>query len=149
MALTQRLGLASLLSVLAFACAGEVDDPEKVPHPPGGGNGSGTTGGASAGGSTSTSTGSTPSTAAGTPGQTGGASNGGNASTGGSPSLENGGPRLRLLTRPEYTNSITYLLGAISAALELPPGGGENGHLTAVEAGEGLINSSQVAVSVH
>jgi hypothetical protein len=145
MALTHRVGLASLLSVLAFACTGEVDDPGIVNPPPGGGNGSGTTGGASAVGG-STSTGSTASTAGGS-GQTGGASNsGGNATTGGAPSLANGGPRLRMLTRAEYTNSITYLVGAISAPLELPPDGEEKGGLTAVEAGKGTINSSSVAL---
>jgi hypothetical protein len=51
-----------------------------------------------------------------------------------------------MLTRSEYTNSITYLLGTISAALELPPDGEENGKLAAVEAGKGTINSSSVAL---
>ena len=147
MALTQRVGLASLLSVFAFACSAEVDNPGTVNQPPGGGSGNGTaSGGSSAGGSTST-TGATASTAGGS-GQTGGAAavNGGNASTGGSPSLANGGPRLRMLTRPEYTNSVTYLLGTINAALELPPDGEQTGHLAAVDAGKGTINSSSVAL---
>jgi hypothetical protein len=50
---------------------------------------------------------------------------GGTSSTGGSGgtsgvNLSNGGPKLRVLTQAEYTNSITDLLGAIKAPLVLP-----------------------------
>jgi hypothetical protein len=60
----------------------------------------------------------------GSPGQTGGSTNAG-AGTGpgggaGPVNLKDGGPKLRVLTQAEYTNSLTYLLGAIGAPLKLP-----------------------------
>jgi hypothetical protein len=59
-------------------------------------------------------------------GQTsGGANSGAGSSAGGGTSvpvdLSKGGPKLRVLTQLEYTNSVTDLLGPISAKLDLPP----------------------------
>jgi hypothetical protein len=90
-----------------------------------------------------TSSGATSSNTGGT-GQTG--PNNGGASVGGAGQPENGGPRLRILTKPEYINSITYLLGTINAALELPADSDEVGGLAAVGAGVGTINATSVAL---
>jgi hypothetical protein len=64
-----------------------------------------------------------PNAAAGGPGQT----DGGTTSTGGSggganmpKDLSKGGPKLRILTRAEYQNAVSDLLGTISAPLTLP-----------------------------
>jgi len=59
-------------------------------------------------------------------GQTsGGANSGAGSNSGGGTSvpvdLSKGGPKLRVLTQLEYTNSVTDLLGPISAKLDLPP----------------------------
>lgn len=164
MAFTRRVGLSSLLSALAFSCTGEVNDPATM-NPPAGGTGTGASGsgpaGASVGGSSSTgSTGSTSATGASTStgasastgaststgassGQ-GGAANGGSAGTAGGPvSLESGGPKLRVLTQSEYTNSISYLLGTISTRLELPADTMVAGFV-AIGAAEVTINASAV-----
>jgi len=55
-------------------------------------------------------------------GQTGGSANaGGSAGTGGGAvDLSKGGPKLRVLTQSEYKNALAYLLGPISAQLQLP-----------------------------
>lgn len=167
MALTQRVGLASLLSVLAFSCGSTVTDPPGMSGGNGNGSGNGP-GGSSAGGSTSTgsttsnggststgstastggstSTGSTTSTGGSGPGQ-GGSTSGGATGTGGTdPVLVNGGPRLRILTKPEYLNSINYLLGTIKAPLELPADSDVVGVLSAITAGIGTINSTSVSL---
>src|SRR5688500_14027830 len=76
-------------------------------------------------------------------GQTGGSANvGAGTAAGGGASVvdvDGGGPHLRLLTRSEYKNALTDLLGTISTPLDLPAD-------TAV-AGFVSLGASQVAVS--
>ncbi|HEX7450866.1 MAG TPA: DUF1592 domain-containing protein, partial [Polyangiaceae bacterium] len=96
---------------------------------------------------------------AGPPGQTGQTAGGGAGSTvagggagstvpgggaaGTDPVLVNGGPKLRVLTQTEYTNSITDLLGPISTPLDLPPDTFTNG-FSAIGGGVVTINASAV-----
>ncbi|HEY5376285.1 MAG TPA: DUF1588 domain-containing protein [Polyangiaceae bacterium] len=87
---------------------------------------------------------------AGQAGQTGQTAGGGAGSTvagggagGEGVSLLNGGPRLRVLTQTEYTNSVTDLLGAISTPLDLPPDTFTSG-FSAIGAGVVTINASAV-----
>ncbi|HEY8947178.1 MAG TPA: DUF1592 domain-containing protein, partial [Polyangiaceae bacterium] len=144
MALTQRVGLASLLSVLAFACSGDPAGPGT--DNPTAGNGHGFAGGNSTAGNSSagaTSSGGSTSNGGGTA-QTGGTNSAGTG-VGGTGELLNGGPRLRMLTKPEYRNSLEYLLGKINAELELPADLDEVGGLAAVGAGIGTINATSVA----
>lgn len=68
----------------------------------------------------------------------------GGGSTGGtSGTLSNGGPKLRVLTQAEYTNSITDLLGTISTPLDLPPDTFVAG-FAAIGGAEVTINASAV-----
>ena len=86
---------------------------------------------------------------AGSPGvvSTGGTANAaGGAGTGGTAppvDLTNGGPKLRVLTQVEYTNSVTDLVGPISAKLELPPDTFLGG-FTEIGGAEVAINASAV-----
>ena len=73
------------------------------------------------------------------PGQTGGSG----ASTGTPGTLSNGGPKLRILTQAEYTNSLSDLLGPISAQLDLPPDTFVAG-FAAIGGAEVTINGSAV-----
>jgi hypothetical protein len=77
----------------------------------------------------------------------GGSSNpGGGASSnsnGGAVNISNGGPKLRVLTQAEYTNSLTDLLGTITTPLTLPPDTFISG-FTAVGGAEVTINASAV-----
>ncbi|HVY26498.1 MAG TPA: DUF1587 domain-containing protein, partial [Polyangiaceae bacterium] len=88
------LGLVGLGSLSSLACTD-------------GGGAVGANGGASAGA-----------------GLTGGSASGGSAN-GGSTGMpfdpSKGGPKLRVLTQLEYTNSLTDLLGPIKAQMTLPP----------------------------
>jgi hypothetical protein len=62
-----------------------------------------------------------PSNSTGGMGQTGGSSSGGQGAGGDVPAdLSKGGPKLRALTRSEYANSVTDLLGPITTPYELP-----------------------------
>jgi len=81
-------------------------------------------------------------------GQTGGSANtGGGLGTGGSTTtpvdLSKGGPKLRVLTQLEYTNSLTDLLGPISTKLVLPPDTFLAG-FTSIGGAEVAINASAV-----
>ncbi|HEY6080608.1 MAG TPA: DUF1592 domain-containing protein [Polyangiaceae bacterium] len=81
--------------------------------------------------------------------QTGGSANAGGAATGGGggggpAALEpSGGPKLRVLTQLEYKNSLTDLLGPISAKLVLPPDTFLGGY-TSIGGAEVAINASAV-----
>ncbi len=82
------------------------------------------------------------------PGQTAGGGAGSTVAGGGAsgapdPVLVNGGPKLRVLTQAEYTNSITDLLGPISTPLDLPPDTFTNG-FSAIGGGVVTINASAV-----
>ncbi len=83
-------------------------------------------------------------------GQTGGSANAGGGSGGGAGGgsgmpidLSKGGPKLRVLTQSEYRNSVTELLGPISAQLELPPDTYTAG-FSAIGGAEVAINASSV-----
>ncbi|HXK19016.1 MAG TPA: DUF1592 domain-containing protein, partial [Polyangiaceae bacterium] len=69
----------------------------------------------------------------------------GNASAGTAPAvdLSKGGPKLRVLTQIEYTNSLTDLLGPISTKLVLPPDTFLAG-FTSIGGAEVAINASAV-----
>lgn len=110
--------VVGLLSLGLFACTGSLGDS--------GGPGAGSAGSGQAGGA----------------GTTGGV---GTAGTGGSGGVDvsKGGPKLRILTQTEYKNSITDLLGTISAKLDLPPDTLVAG-FSAVGAAEVTINASAV-----
>ncbi len=88
--------------------------------------------------------------AAGSQNATGGSANqGGSSSVAGAGSgpvdLSKGGPKLRVLTRSEYTNTLTALVGAISAQLELPEDLSKAG-FTAIGGAEVSINAASVAL---
>jgi len=89
----------------------------------------------------------TPAGTAGTPGNTGGSAGTGGVATGGGTSmpadLSKGGPKLRVLTQLEYTNSVTDLFGPISAKLELPADTFLGG-FTSIGGAEVAINASAV-----
>ena len=84
-------------------------------------------------------------------GQAGGSANagggpgpGGGSGSGGVPgTLSNGGPKLRVLTQVEYTNSLSDLLGPITAQLDLPPDTFVAG-FAAIGGAEVTINASAV-----
>ena len=121
-----RFAILGLVALSSLACtsggaSGEGDGPNAAsggpPAQPGGGSGNATPGG-------------------------GGPSNGGGA--GGVPAvLSNGGPKLRVLTQAEYTNSLTDLLGTINASLDLPPDTYVAG-FAAIGGSEVTINASAV-----
>lgn len=80
------------------------------------------------------------------PGQSGGGSSnggGGNVAGSGPVDLTNGGPKLRVLTQLEYTNSLTDLLGPIKAQMTLPPDTFLGG-FTSIGATSVAINASAV-----
>jgi hypothetical protein len=75
-----------------------------------------------------------------------GGSSGNSSNTGGSGSvvLSNGGPKLRILTQAEYTNSLNDLVGGpIKAKLDLPPDTFVSG-FAAIGSAEVTINASAV-----
>jgi hypothetical protein len=77
-------------------------------------------------------------------GQTGGSANaGGGGGTGMPVDLSKGGPKLRVLTQLEYKNSLTDLLGPITAKLVLPPDTFLGGY-TSIGGAEVAINASAV-----
>lgn len=88
---------------------------------------------------------------AGGAGQTGGSANSagvgasGVGGTGMPGDLSKGGPKLRVLTRSEYTNALTYLLGPIAAKLELPADLFTAG-FSAIGGAEVAINASSVEI---
>ncbi len=89
--------------------------------------------------------GGTPGGATGGAGSTGGSANGGAGVAGGTGvvDLSKGGPKLRVLTQLEYKNSLTDLLGAISAKLDLPADTFLAG-FTSIGGAEVAINASAV-----
>ena len=119
------LGLGSLCS-LACSSSGS---------PPGtGGTGPTGTGGANATGGTANATG-------GTANATGGTGSGGDGIK--PVDLSKGGPKLRVLTKTEYKNSVSDLLGTISAALTLPEDTRTAG-FASIGGGEVSLNVSSV-----
>ncbi len=78
--------------------------------------------------------------AQGTSGASGSAGN-----SGGVVALSKGGPKLRVLTQAEYKNTLSYLLGPISAELTLPDDL-YSGGFTAVGASQVAINSTSVGL---
>jgi hypothetical protein len=85
-----------------------------------------------------------PGGASGGTGATGGSANAGGAGGGTGPiDLSKGGPKLRVLTQLEYKNSLTDLLGPISAKLVLPPDTFLGG-FTSIGGAEVAINASAV-----
>ncbi len=90
-----------------------------------------------------------PGGASGGPGQPGGGSAnaggglGGGGSAGMPGNLSHGGPKLRVLTQAEYTNSLSDLLGPISTPLVLPPDTFVAG-FAAIGGAEVTINASAV-----
>jgi hypothetical protein len=80
-------------------------------------------------------------------GQAGGSANTGGVASGGgggaAVDLSRGGPRLRVLTQLEYKNSLTDLLGPITAKLDLPPDTFLGG-FTSIGGAEVAINASAV-----
>jgi Protein of unknown function (DUF1588)/Protein of unknown function (DUF1592)/Protein of unknown function (DUF1595)/Protein of unknown function (DUF1587) len=82
-----------------------------------------------------------PGDQSGPPGQT--SAGGTSAGMPGPVSLSNGGPKLRILTQSEYTNSLSDLLGPISAPLDLPPDTFVAG-FAAIGGAEVTINASAV-----
>ncbi|MEO7037188.1 MAG: DUF1587 domain-containing protein, partial [Polyangiaceae bacterium] len=85
-------------------------------------------------------------------GQTGGGSSvgaaaaaSGGAGAGTAVNLSNGGPKLRVLTQVEYKNSLTDLLGTISAQLVLPDDTPVAG-FTSIGGAEVAINASTVDI---
>ncbi len=135
MAINERVGLLCALSALAFACSGEIGNPDtNQPVIPGAGNtstgatggsgggsaASGGTGGGAAGGTGGSPTGGTGgSPTGGVGGSTGGA--GGAGGSAGSGPLSMGDTRVRLLTQAEYLASLQRLFGDVAATLDLPP----------------------------
>lgn len=82
----------------------------------------------------------------GSQGQAGSAANAGTGTGGAGPvDLSKGGPKLRVLTRSEYKSSLTALLGAISAQLELPEDLSKAG-FTTIGGAEVAINAPAVAL---
>jgi Protein of unknown function (DUF1592)/Protein of unknown function (DUF1588)/Protein of unknown function (DUF1595)/Protein of unknown function (DUF1585)/Protein of unknown function (DUF1587) len=101
------------------------------------------TGTTNPGGAGSSSTG-------GTPGQGGSASTAGTAGVGAGgdavvppADLSKGGPKLRVLTRTEFKNSVNALLGPVAATLDLPPDLQTAG-FASIGGGELSLNSSSV-----
>jgi hypothetical protein len=96
----RAFSVLGLIGLCSLACTGVVGNHGSSDGGPGGGLGQ--TGG-SGGGSANASAGVATGGSAGMP-----------------VDLSTGGPKLRVLTQSEYTNALTYLLGKVSATLELP-----------------------------
>lgn len=135
----RAFSVLALVGACSLACSGETADS----NVPGSGLGpSGQAGGGPGQAGSSSVPGGGGGTNTPTPGGGGGSAVGGN-SGGGPVELSMGGPKLRVLTQSEYTNSLTYLLGAIKAPLTLPADTFVAG-FTGVGAGQVTINASAV-----